>query len=315
MRHRGHDGIVPCGLACARARRRRRGRDLRADVRAAAGARRPRRRVAAAAPPERTTSCGRRGALVPVPRAAAGGGHALVGGTYGVLAKLCRRARCRRAAAARPLSCCARSSPTPGGATLCPRSTACLSARASARLPRRLPLSRAGRSTCRPPGLAGRAADHARRRLRTLRSRPEQAPRTRTSSSTAPVWAPRSWRRRHARCRSADRWWSSSRSVSSSGCSRSPTRRLLTYVVPRERTIVLGGTAQVGATSVDPTRPPPTAVLERCIAAGPLPARRAGVAHAASACAAARPAAPARDGPAEPTGAGACTTTATAAPA
>lgn len=38
----------------------------------------------------------------------------------------------------------------------------------------------------------------------------------------------------------------------------------LTYVVPRERTIVLGGTAQAGVTSLEPDPPTAAAVLGRC---------------------------------------------------
>jgi D-amino-acid oxidase len=49
----------------------------------------------------------------------------------------------------------------------------------------------------------------------------------------------------------------------------------LTYVVPRERTVVLGGTAHVGATDLEPDRATAAAVLERCTALVPGPARRA----------------------------------------
>jgi D-amino-acid oxidase len=38
----------------------------------------------------------------------------------------------------------------------------------------------------------------------------------------------------------------------------------LTYVVPRERTVVLGGTAQAGVTSLEPDPPTAAAVLDRC---------------------------------------------------
>jgi D-amino-acid oxidase len=47
----------------------------------------------------------------------------------------------------------------------------------------------------------------------------------------------------------------------------------LTYVVPRERTVVLGGTAEVGATDLGPDAGTTAAVLERCTAL--VPALRA----------------------------------------
>ena len=43
----------------------------------------------------------------------------------------------------------------------------------------------------------------------------------------------------------------------------------LTYVVPRERTVVLGGTAHVGATDLEPDPATAAAVLERCAALVP----------------------------------------------
>ena len=43
----------------------------------------------------------------------------------------------------------------------------------------------------------------------------------------------------------------------------------LTYVVPRERTVVLGGTADVGATGLEPDPATAEAVLERCCALVP----------------------------------------------
>ena len=43
----------------------------------------------------------------------------------------------------------------------------------------------------------------------------------------------------------------------------------LTYVVPRERTVVLGGTADVGATGLEPDPATAAAVLERCCALVP----------------------------------------------
>jgi D-amino-acid oxidase len=46
----------------------------------------------------------------------------------------------------------------------------------------------------------------------------------------------------------------------------------LTYVVPRERTVVLGGTAQVGATGLEPDAATARAVLQRCTEL--VPARR-----------------------------------------
>jgi D-amino-acid oxidase len=42
--------------------------------------------------------------------------------------------------------------------------------------------------------------------------------------------------------------------------------RALTYVVPREKTIVLGGTADVGATDVRPDPATAERILERCVA-------------------------------------------------
>jgi D-amino-acid oxidase len=48
---------------------------------------------------------------------------------------------------------------------------------------------------------------------------------------------------------------------------------VLTYVVPRERTVVLGGTAQVGATDLEPDEATAAAVVERC--AELVPALRA----------------------------------------
>ena len=44
---------------------------------------------------------------------------------------------------------------------------------------------------------------------------------------------------------------------------------VLTYVVPRERTVVLGGTAQVGATDLEPDDATAAAVVERCAALVP----------------------------------------------
>jgi D-amino-acid oxidase len=43
----------------------------------------------------------------------------------------------------------------------------------------------------------------------------------------------------------------------------------LTYVVPRERTVVLGGTAQVGALDLEPDPATAQAVLQRCTALVP----------------------------------------------
>lgn len=57
----------------------------------------------------------------------------------------------------------------------------------------------------------------------------------------------------------------------------------LTYVVPRERTVVLGGTAQVGATDLEPDAATAAAVVERCAAlvpalrAAPVLAHRVGL--------------------------------------
>ena len=47
----------------------------------------------------------------------------------------------------------------------------------------------------------------------------------------------------------------------------------LTYVVPRERTVVLGGTAHVGVTDLEPDAATAAAVVERCVAL--VPALRA----------------------------------------
>ena len=56
----------------------------------------------------------------------------------------------------------------------------------------------------------------------------------------------RSGRRRQRDTRCAARWCSSSRSASRSGLLEPPTRPTLTYVVPREKVVVVGGTAQRG---------------------------------------------------------------------
>lgn len=53
----------------------------------------------------------------------------------------------------------------------------------------------------------------------------------------------------------------------------------LTYVVPRERTVVLGGTAQVGATGLDPDAETAAAVVERCSALVPVLRDAAVLAH------------------------------------
>ena len=53
----------------------------------------------------------------------------------------------------------------------------------------------------------------------------------------------------------------------------------LTYVVPRERTIVLGGTAQVGATGLAPDAGAAAAVVERCTALVPVLRGAAVLAH------------------------------------
>lgn len=53
----------------------------------------------------------------------------------------------------------------------------------------------------------------------------------------------------------------------------------LTYVVPRERTVVLGGTAAVGATDLEPDARTAAAVLERCSALVPALRRAPVLAH------------------------------------
>jgi D-amino-acid oxidase len=53
----------------------------------------------------------------------------------------------------------------------------------------------------------------------------------------------------------------------------------LTYVVPRERTVVLGGTAQVGATSTVPDADTASAIVARCAALVPALAAARVVAH------------------------------------
>ena len=52
-----------------------------------------------------------------------------------------------------------------------------------------------------------------------------------------------------------------------------------TYVVPRERTVVLGGTAQAGATDLEPDEATAAAVVERCAALVPALRRAPVLAH------------------------------------